>query len=72
MPYGRKFCPTAKNIWNIYFGVRISAFPNEWGKKTNLYGHPKMCSEKFPKTTMLHICRLELKKVAVKNIKWLT
>ena len=54
-------------IFTSEFEFRLFLTKEE--KKTNLYGHPKMCSEKFPKTTMLHICRLELKKVAVKNIK---
>ncbi len=51
-----------KNNWNIHFGVGNSVCPNRLVKKTYACRHPQMVFKKSHKTTMLHICRLEVKK----------
>ena len=51
-----------KNNGNIQVGVENSVCPNRYVKKTYACRHPQMNSKKGQKTTMLHICRLEVKK----------
>ena len=62
MPNVRIFCFKAKNNWYIFFGDGNSTCPNQRRKKSDMNRHPEMLSQKFPKTTMLHIWWLEVKK----------
>ena len=62
LPNARIFCPREKTNGNMFAGVRNSTFPNHWGKKSNMNRRPKMRLKKFPKTTLLHIWWLAVKK----------
>ena len=62
LPNGRIFCLREKRNWYFFPEQEICVSVTVVEKKSNMICHQKMLSKKFPKTTLLHIWWLEMKK----------
>ena len=67
-----EFLLPQKRIMEIFTsksGIRFTLI--DWSKKTHACRNPQMLSKKVQKTTMLHICWLEVKKVDIKTLSYI-